>query len=47
MNERTLHVYQLSIMVQDVHSSGEGKDPGSSSGFSEQREFYMYLHQQW
>ena len=29
----------MCIKIQDVHSSEEEKDPGSSSGISEQREF--------
>ena len=39
----------MCIKIQDVHFSEEEKDPGSStsSGISEQREFYMYLHRQW
>ena len=37
----------MCIKIQDVHSSEEEEDPGCSSGISEQREFYMYLHRQW
>ena len=40
------HMY-MCIKIQDIHSSEEERDPGSSSGISEQREFYMYLHRQW
>ena len=38
----------MCFKIQDVHSSEEEIDPGTSSGISEQHEFYMYkLHRQW